>query len=330
MKPIRFGVMGCSSFAQRAMIPAILASQRSELAAVASRQGGKAGKFAQSFGCDAITGYEDLLKREDIDAVYMPLPTGLHQEWVSKALQAGKHLLVEKSFAPDLASARSMVDLARSSNLLVLENFLFPHHSQHTWICEQLSSGVLGELKLFRTTFGFPPLDPQNFRYRKELGGGALLDAGAYVLKASQVFLGETLRVRGASLRHEASSEVDIYGDVLLESAEGVVVQASFGFNYFYQCNYEFLGTRGKLTMDRAYTPPPGFRPTARLECQDNTQIITLPADNHYLNMIDHFAGLVSERRDPSPQLEAILRQATYLEEVRNGASPQPPAPSQE
>jgi NDP-hexose-3-ketoreductase len=320
MKPLRFGVMGCSSFAQRAMIPAILASKGSVLAAVASRQSEKAVEFAQRFGCDAVTGYEELLKREDIAAIYMPLPTGLHQEWVSKTLQAGKHLLVEKSFATDLASAKSMVDLARSNDLIVLENFLFPHHSQHAWICEQLSSGVLGELKLFRTTFGFPPMQPQNFRYQKELGGGALLDAGAYVLKSSQVFLGDTLRVCGASLRYDTSFDVDTYGDVMLESAEGVVVQASFGFNYFYQCNYEFLGTRGKLTVDRAYTPPPGFRPTVHLECQDKTQMITLPADNHYTNMVDYFVSLVAKEEDPSPHLDAILRQATYLEEVRNCA----------
>ena len=188
MRPLRIGVMGCASFAWRSMIPALIECDAVDLVAVASRTHDKAQKFSQHFNCEGLVGYEALLSREDIEAIYMPLPTGLHEEWVIKSLEARKHLLVEKSFAKTFSSAKKMIDLARARKCLVIENFLFPHHSQHSWVTEKIKRAELGQVHLFRSTFGFPPLKKDNFRYDLHLGGGALLDAGAYVVKAAQGF----------------------------------------------------------------------------------------------------------------------------------------------
>ena len=97
--PIRIGVMGCANIARRSVIPAILAVPDLRLAGIASRTPDKGREFARQFGCDFLGGYPDLLDRPDVDAIYMPLPPGLHAEWAAKALLAGKHLLIEKSLA---------------------------------------------------------------------------------------------------------------------------------------------------------------------------------------------------------------------------------------
>ena len=314
---LRIGVMGCANIARRAMIPAILECKNTSLVAVASRTPEKAREFGREFHCDAIVGYERLLERDDIDAVYMPLPTGIHAEWVSKTLEAGKHLLVEKSFAQDYASAESMILLAREKNLLVLENYLFLHHSQHQWVLDFLKQGHLGEIHLFRCTFGFPPLPKDNFRYDPGLGGGALLDAGGYVLKAAQAFLGPNLALVGAALHYDNAQGIDIYGEAMLRSTEGQVAQLAFGFDYFYQCNYELLGTKGKLTVERAFTPPPGFRPTVRFEKQDARQEFLLPADNHYRNMFDFFDTTVQHPERYKIHGDELLQQARLIEAVR-------------
>lgn len=321
MSPLRIGVMGCADIAWRAMIPAMIECEETSLIAVASRTQEKAHKFAAHFKCDAVTGYDQLLRRNDIDAIYMPLPTGLHEVWVTKTLEAGKHLLVEKSFAEDLASAKKMLDLAEKKKLLVLENFLFPHHSQHAWILDKISSGELGEIHLFRATFGFPPLQADNFRYDRRLGGGALLDAGAYVVKAAQIFMGTDLRLRGASLKYDAERGVDIHGNVLLENSRGQAAQLSFGFDYYYQCQYEFLGSKGKLVAERAFTPPPGFTPSLRIEHQGRKHELSLPADNHYVNMLRFFARTVRDGGDPGEHLQSILRQAEWLDLIRREGS---------
>ncbi len=247
----------------------------------------------------------------------MPLPTGLHHEWVIKTLEAGKHILVEKSFAQSYKSARTLVDLAQAKELLILENFLFPHHSQHRWVTELIARGKLGEIQLLRSTFGFPPLSKDDFRYNRDLGGGALLDAGAYVVKAATLFLGDDLTLLGAALKYDDEHRVDFYGDAMFKNPNGQVAQVSFGFNYYYQCHYELLGSKGKLIVDRAFTPPPGFRPVARLEYQDREQKFTLPSDNHYVNMLRFFASTVRYKQDFSTHWNALLRQAKLLGMIR-------------
>ena len=317
MSKLRIGVMGCADIAWRAMIPAMMECEDVFLVAIASRTEEKARKFADRFKCNAFVSYEKLLDRDDIDAVYMPLPTGLHEEWVLKTLEAGKHILVEKSFAENIRSARAMVDLARGKKLLVLENFLFPHHLQHAWVNDLISRGDLGGIHLLRCTFGFPPLPRDNFRYDRKLGGGALLDAGAYVVKASQLFLGSDLKVLGAKLKYDDDLGVDIYGDAMFKNNMGQIAQVSFGFNYFYQCNYEFLGTKGKLVVERAFTPPPGFRPTVHLEYQDRKQEFTLAEDNYYANMCRFFARTVITQNDFQTHWDALISQAKLLDAIR-------------
>ena len=95
MNKLRIGVLGCANIARRSVIPAIKSIAEFELLAIASRTKEKAEGFAQEFNCEAIHGYQELIDRKDIDVIYMPLPTGLHEEWSVKALEAGKHILIE-------------------------------------------------------------------------------------------------------------------------------------------------------------------------------------------------------------------------------------------
>ncbi len=314
---LRVGVVGCSSFAKRAMIPALMQTQDVKVTAVASRSLEKAKSYAEQFACEAVEGYDELLKRPDIDAVYMPLPTGLHEEWINHAIEAGKHLLIEKSLAGDFETAQRLVNAAREKGVLLVENYLFPHHSQFKWVTDYLASGELGDVRLIRSTFGFPPLNADNFRYNMELGGGALLDAGGYVLKISNLLLGPNTKLVSALLEYDQDRGVDMYGDGMLVNDREQVAQVSFGFNYFYQCTLEILGTKGKLTTDRIFTAPPGFMPTMIIEHQNDKNIIKLPPDNHYHNMVCHFRDSIENVSCWPGEYEKILAQASIQWQFR-------------
>ena len=299
------------------MIPAILSSPSAQLVAVASRDPEKARGFADRFGCEPVGGYEGLLKRDDIEAIYMPLPTGLHREWVERCVDYGKHVLVEKSFASNLDEASDLVALTRPRGLLVQENFLFPLHRQFQRIKSILDEGEVGDLLLLRSTFGFPHLDPSGFRYDHSLGGGALLDAGAYVLKIAQLLLGPEVNVEHALLFHDSAIGVDVRGHATLTNPAGLVAQVSFGFGQFYQCTCELLGTRGKLTANRVFTAPPGYQPTLYLERQDHRQEINVGADDQYTKMVETFCGQVCSGEGFEDNLTAMLHQASLLSAVR-------------
>ena len=321
MRPrLRIGVMGCSGFARRTMVPALLRSQAGDLAAVASRSAEKASTWARELGCPGLAGYDRLLEREDIDVVYLPLPAALNEEWAPKALAAGKHLLVEKSFATRLEAARRIVEQARARNLLIRENFHFSGHSQWARLRSFMDSGEIGEVHLVRSTFGFPPLPRDNFRWQAELGGGALLDAGAYVAKVSQLLLGAGLEIRGAALQMDAETGVDRYGEAMFRNGRGQVAQVAFGFDYFYQCGVELLGTRGKVSSGRVFTAKPEDIPRLRIEIPGDSREERLPPDDAYANMWRNFAETVAGG-DYREEWDLLLDQARLLEGVRQAAA---------
>ena len=316
MKKLRIGVLGCANIAKRSVVPAILTIPELELVAVASRTLPKATEYAQLFNCEAVVGYQNLLDRKDIDAIYMPLPTGLHEEWVLKALETGKHILIEKSLAMSYASAQVMVQKAKEKGLLIMENFMFLYHGQHNFVKQLMADGKIGELRCFRSSFGFPPLANDNFRYNKALGGGALLDAAAYTVRASQLFLGNDLIVAASNLNYE-NSEVDLYGGAYLQSKRGAFSEVAFGFDNFYQCNYELWGSKGKITAQRAFTPSPEFKPTITLEVQGQIFNYEVNAENHFVNMLNEFKRCIFAGDLENKYIE-ILNQSRLLQEVKD------------
>lgn len=315
---LRVGVMGCAKFAIRSLIPELHRHSAFRLVALASRTRNKAEALAKDYGCLACT-YDELLDHNEIDAVYMPLPTGLHAEWVLKCLCAGKHVLCEKSLGVCLADVRRMVETARKRSLVLMENFQFRFHSQHVTAKGLLADGVLGEVRCFRSSFGFPPFADggANIRYQPELAGGALLDAGAYTLKATTFMLGGGFEVRAASLHDSAEYGVDVGGAVFLENAAGIVSETAFGFDHFYQCNYEIWGSKGKLTVKRAFTAPPGFEPEMVVETPVGTEARVLPADNHFANILSHFAMAATDPKMREAEYGECLEQARLIEGVR-------------
>jgi NDP-hexose-3-ketoreductase len=312
--------MGCASIADRMVIPAFKSSKEFELIAVASRTEEKGLAYAEKFDCLAIVGYENLLTRDDIDAVYIPLPTGLHFEWAIKTLESGKHILLEKSLACTLEEAQKIVALAREKNLLVQENFMFEYHRQFSLIKNILGEGILGSLRCVRSSFGFPPFkDADNIRYQSQLGGGALLDSGAYTVKIASILTEHRPQILSASLTFDTAKEVDLFGGIMMKYPDGCVVETAFGFDHFYQCNLEIWGSQGKLTADRIFTAGPGISPKIIIETASENKIIEVEPDNHFVNLLNDFASQIHSNNFEHAY-SAILLQAELLDEVKEAA----------
>jgi predicted dehydrogenase len=318
MEKIRIGVLGGASVAERIMIPAILSiPDKYELVAIASRTKENAQKFSSLFNVEGLVGYDSLVDRKDIDAIYMPLPTGLHEEWITKSLKTDKHIFAEKSLAMSFESAQELVNLAKSKNLLLMENFMFRYHSQHKYAFSILKNEELGKIRLFRSQFGFPPMDSNNFRYKKELGGGSLLDAAAYAVRVSQWFFGSKQTVLSAVLY--IKDDVDIHGNATLSSDTNVVSQLSFGFDNYYRCNYEFWGSEGNLLAERAFTPKANDNTTMILNKNGQSKQIIMEKDNHFVNILNEFY-LSIQNHDHTQHLDDILNQSKILTDIQEKA----------
>lgn len=319
-KKIKIGVLGTASIAVRSIIPALQdLSNKFELVGVASRNINK--KSDPDFiGLNLIEGYENLLKVENLDAVYIPLPNSMHYEWVKKSLDKGLHVLVEKSLACNYNEVVELNQIAKENNLALVENFQFRFHSQLQYILDVLKKKLLGDLRIVRSTFCFPPFPGKNnIRYKEDLGGGALLDAGAYPIKLSQIILGNDLEVSSAVLNNGKDVNVDIWGGAFLRQKNGKLFsQIAFGFDNYYQCNVEIVGSQGRLYTNRIFTAGENVTPIIILETNsEGVKKIELKTDNHFKNMLLYFYDLVAGVGDKNKEYCDNVNQSRLLEELK-------------
>jgi hypothetical protein len=316
---IKIGILGAASIAKKSIIPTLVAmSSKFELVGVASRTFEKAQELSVQYKFLPFSDYQNLIDFKGLNAIYIPLPNSLHAEWIRKALNKGLHVIVEKSLACDYDEAVLLNNLARSKNLVLIENFQFRFHSQLAFIKEKIQSGVIGELRSMKSAFGFPSLPIDDIRLKKELGGGALLDAGAYPVKITQYFFGYDVEVKAASLNYFNNSEVDIWGGAFIKQKNGPFFsEISFGFNNYYQCSIEFWGSKGILYTNRIFTSPKEYKPIISIKKDNQEEIIELESDNHFEKMFVHFYNLIYGLQSKEDEYVQNIHQARLINEIK-------------
>ncbi|MBL0777118.1 Gfo/Idh/MocA family oxidoreductase [Streptomyces sp. T7(2022)] len=316
--PLRIGVLGCAEIARRRMLPAFAAYPGTHLAAVAGRDPERARATAEPYGARPVHGYRNLLAMDDIDAVYVPLPAALHHTWAEAALHAGKHVLAEKPLTTDARATARLLRLAEERGLALAENTMFVHHPQHTAVRELVDAGAIGELRFFRAEFTVPRFPADDIRLQPELGGGALWDTGVYPVRAALHLLGPELEAVGAVLTEDPAHGVDTHGAALLRTPSGVTAHLTFGLDHGYASVYELCGSRGRLTLDRAFTPPAGHPPLLRTETREGRRELRLDPFDQVTAAVAAFTEAATAGTPPDP---AVLRQADLLAAVRDLAT---------
>jgi predicted dehydrogenase len=192
MKRIRIGVLGAARIAPLALVKPARLIPEVQVAAVAARDPARADGFARRQGIPRVhTAYDALIADPELDAVYIPLPNGLHAHWTLRALEAGKHVLCEKPMAANEAQAQEIADLAERSGLVVMEAFHYRYHPLAKRMREILDDGELGEIRRITTSMCFPLPLLGDIRYRFDLAGGSLMDGGCYAVHAMRLLAGD-------------------------------------------------------------------------------------------------------------------------------------------
>lgn len=310
-------MLGCADIAERMVLPSIKGLDDFDLVGVASRSKTKAKRLAAKFGTIPYTGYETITEAYP-DAIYIPLPNSLHYCWIKYFLNAEVHVLVEKSMTCNLQETIELNELARAKGLVLLENFQFRFHSQLGFIQKLLADGLIGELRNIRSAFGFPPFSSKNnIRYRKDLGGGALLDAGAYPLKISQIFMKNDVYVDSAELSISEEFGVDTWGSAFLKShTNNVTSQIAFGFDNFYQNTLELWGSKGKITADRIFTAGPSVAPNVLVETSYDKNTHVIEPENHFSKMLLHFQVLINGTMSKETEFLGNIQQAKLIDQI--------------
>jgi predicted dehydrogenase len=237
------------------LIPAIRASKRGELVAVASRDLAKSRAYAEDWKIPRAFGsYEEMLNSNEIDVVYISLPNHLHAEWSVKALRAGKHVLCEKPFAITPEQVDEMARASQETGCRLAEAFMYRHHPQSKLVGEWVHSGRLGEINMVRAVFNFSMSNRAgNVRLVPDYGGGALWDVGIYTISYTQYIMGEApLQVVGTQVIGESGVDETFAG--LLTYSGSRVAQISCSFRTTFHTSVEILGSEGRLLITRPFT----------------------------------------------------------------------------
>ena len=196
-EPLRLGLLSTARINRRILAPA-RESEVVEVTAVASRDRSRAESYAREHGIGRSHGsYEELLADPDLDAVYIALPNALHVEWSQRAIEAGKHVLCEKPLGDGPEEVEALFDLAEEKRLVLAEGFMYRHNLQTRRLDGLVTEGAIGRLQLVRASFTFLLEREPDVRLDPGLGGGSVLDLGAYCVSGARLLAGEPETVVG-------------------------------------------------------------------------------------------------------------------------------------
>ena len=251
---LRWGLLSTAHI-NRNLLGPLRASKRNKLLAVASRSQDGADEYARKNKVKRSYGsYADLLADPEIDVIYNPLPNHLHAEWTIKAVQAGKHVLCEKPLALSLEEVDAISAAAEKYGKVVAEAFMYRTHPQTLKVQEIVAGGKLGKIKLVRGSYTYTATNPENIRWKPEMGGGCLWDVGCYPLSYTRAMLGvEPQEVFGSQVVDPTG--VDELFAAQLRFPEDVFAQFDCSFKIPYHTFMEIVGDEGTLIIPRPFTP---------------------------------------------------------------------------
>ncbi|SUA77951.1 Glucose--fructose oxidoreductase precursor [Nocardia otitidiscaviarum] len=290
---LRIGILGAARIAPAALIAPARRNREVAVTAVAARDRARADRFAAKNGIAGVhDSYSTLIAAPDVDAVYIPLPNGLHGRWTAAALRAGKHVLCEKPFTANAAEAREIAELAADSDRVVMEAFHYRYHPLVTAAEEIIASGELGRLLRVETAFSFPLPKFSDIRYDYRLAGGALMDAGCYAVHLARVLGGEEPVVLAARAKSRGP-EIDraMTADLRFPSGHTGRIQCSMWSSDVLRIAATVTGERGRMRLWNPVLPHVGHALIIRTE--QGRRVRRFARRTSYDYQLDAFAAAV-------------------------------------
>jgi predicted dehydrogenase len=312
---LRIGILGAARISANALLAPASTNSEVEVTTVAARDPQRAKEYAAKHGIPKVAAsYEELVADPEIDAIYNPLPNGLHGRWTLAALAAGKHVLCEKPFTANADEARTVADAAEKSGLVVMEAFHYRYHPVAQRMQEIVESGELGKLQVVQASFCFPLPKFDDIRYNFDLAGGALMDAGCYAVHMVRLLGGATANGEPEVTRADAKlrgANVDraMRADLRFPAGHTGRVLCSMWSADVFKLSARAIGEHGELTVLNPLAPQMWHRISVRTK--EGKRVERLSRRASYAYQLDAFAAAVL-RGEPvlTPPADSIANMA--------------------
>ncbi|MGD0797723.1 MAG: Gfo/Idh/MocA family oxidoreductase [Acidobacteriaceae bacterium] len=324
---LRWGVLSTANIGLKKVIPAMQRGEYTTVAAIASRNLAKSKEAADRLGIPKAYGsYEELLADPEIDAIYNPLPNHLHVPWTIKAAEAGKHVLCEKPISLTVTEAKSLLPVRERTGVKIGEAFMVVTHPQWIRLRQLLEEGRIGSLRSVSGFFSYFNADPNNIRNQADIGGGALMDIGCYMILAARYGFAQEPTRMVATLDRDPKMHTDRLTSALLDFPAGHAIFTCSTQLVPYQ-RVQFFGTKGRIEVEVPVNAPPD-RPT-RIFIDSGSDLFgggitteTFPVRDQYTIQGDAFSKAVLEGGEVPVTIEDAIRNMSVIEAIfRSGKS---------
>jgi len=285
---VNWGFLGAGFVASRGLAPAVHASRGAHLYAVASRDEQRSATLEPEI---VHATYDDLLADERVDAVYISLSNSQHIEWVTKSLEAGKHVLCEKPLGLNTIETAAMFDSAARNGRLLIEAVWGRWHPRFARMVDLVSSGAIGDIQHIETAFTFTSEMTDNYRLNPSMGGGALLDVGCYQVHAWVALTNGASNFSITELaRTVGPTGIDLTTEVNIRINKSITAHAVSSFAL--PSNQQFIvrGTQGQIRTESGESFTTWNEASSLLV---NGVLDEFPITNAFVEMVENVSRLI-------------------------------------
>ena len=329
MTPLRIGILGAARITPVALLKPARQVPEAEVVAVAARDPERARAFARKHGIPrTAAGYEALLDDPDIDAIYNPLPNGLHGAWTIRAIEAGKHVLCEKPFTANAEEAEGVAAVAAAHPALtVMEAFHYRYHPLTARLLEILAVGELGPVRRVETSMCVPIVRGNDIRWNAGLAGGALMDVGCYTIHLLRTLAGAEPSVTSARARLKSPGiDRSVTADFSFADGRTGAIQCSMLSSKPLALWGRVTGERGTLRVLNPYAPHFFHRILVKAEGRRRVERVTRKPT--YLFQLRAFAGAVLRGDSVVTGTADAVANMRVIDDVYRAAGLEPRQPS--
>lgn len=259
--------------------------------------------------------YEEGLKNCNADLIYITAVNSAHYDLAKRSLLSGRHVIIDKPAFINLAEAYELSDLAQRSSLGIAEATVYPYHPLINRTIDKIKTEKL-KINNLTVNFSFPPFDSENFRYKKDLGGGAINDLGPYAVSAGRIFFNEKPQKIACTI-NDLKDDLEISFSLIARYPGNRSMIGNFGFNTEYVNRLCVFGDNFSFEINRIFTPPADSENEIIFKQNNRSSIIKTERSNSFINFINDFTESI-KKGDLEKYSHDLILDAELIDQLKN------------
>jgi len=324
-EPIRWGILGTAGIAESAFLPALRETNEGIASTVGSRTLERGRAWAEEHGVTrAVDGYDAVIADPEVEAIYIPLPNGLHAEWTIAALEAGKVVFCEKPLCGTVEDTERVLAAARATGVPLWEAFVFPFHEQMERVRAMLADGTIGTVREIQSRFHFVLDDPDDIRLFANLAGGSIQDVGCYPIRLARLLFDAEPDLSRAIADAEWTADgadTELWGALVFPGDRRLVF--SCGFRSGYDTLTRVLGTEGEIRLTGPFHPDSDDEITIVRDGEFETRPAPTSGEMSFTSAIRHIHRVIRGVEEPRHlAVDEALGNAQAIDALLGSARP--------